>query len=174
MRFLKKRRENEYAVATSFRNQNICDKPLEAAAELFLHLKVFVCRILVTVDLHIRDVSFLGRGRLIDLDEALAVRASRAAPLEYGDANNRSRHECYASERECEINGSTFSVIHLSPYGITWLGVRNIVSHAVGCSNYSLIMHGGDRGGLLRLLRDILGIDRWSRVVLLVLLLLCA
>lgn len=44
---------------------------LEAAAELFLHLKVFVCRILVTVDLHIRNVSFLGRGRLIDLDEAL-------------------------------------------------------------------------------------------------------
>lgn len=44
---------------------------LEAAAELFLHLKVFVCRILITVDLHIRNVSFLGRGRLIDLDEAL-------------------------------------------------------------------------------------------------------
>lgn len=44
---------------------------LEAAAELFLHLKVFVCRIFVTVDLHICDVSFLGRGRLINLDKAL-------------------------------------------------------------------------------------------------------
>lgn len=51
--------------------------------------------------------------------------------------------------------------------------MRNIVSHAVGCSNYSLIMHGGDRGGLrLRLLRNILGID--CRVAFLVLFLLCA
>jgi len=49
----------------------------------------------------------------------LAVRASRAAPFEYCDANNCSRHECYASECECEVNGSTFSVIHFSPYGIT-------------------------------------------------------
>lgn len=44
---------------------------LEAAAKLFLHLKVFICRILITIDLHIRNVSFLGRGRLIDLDKAL-------------------------------------------------------------------------------------------------------
>lgn len=47
------------------------------------------------------------------------MRASRAAPLEYRDANNCSRHQCYASKRECEINGSTLSVIHLSPYGVT-------------------------------------------------------
>lgn len=52
---------------------------LEAAAELFLHLEVFVCRIFVTVDLHICNVSFLGRGCLIDLDEAL--RRKREAPV---------------------------------------------------------------------------------------------
>lgn len=50
---------------------------LEAAAELFLHLEVFVCRILVTVDLHIRNVPFLGRGCLIDLDEALRGNGKR-------------------------------------------------------------------------------------------------
>lgn len=41
------------------------------AAELFLHLEVFVCRILVSVDLHVRDMPLLGCGRLIDLDETL-------------------------------------------------------------------------------------------------------
>lgn len=46
-------------------------KLCEATAELFLHLEVFVCRILVTVDLHIRDVPFLRRSCLVDLDETL-------------------------------------------------------------------------------------------------------
>jgi len=111
-------------------------------AELFLHFEVFVRRILVTVDLHIRDVPFLGCGRLIDLDETLsrnreyinrrvstmrrgrrrvthlAVRASRAASLEYRDAHNRGRHKCYAGERERKVDGSTLSVVHLSPHGI--------------------------------------------------------
>lgn len=66
MRFLKEIRENEYAIATSFRNENC-----EATAELFLHLEVFVCRILVTVDLHIRDVPFFRRSCLIDFNETL-------------------------------------------------------------------------------------------------------
>jgi hypothetical protein len=48
--------------------------------------------------------------------------------------------------------------------------MRDVVSHAVGRSDYTLVMHGGDRGGLLlRLLGDILAIDR--RIALLVLLL---
>lgn len=66
MRFSKKIRENE----------RLCDqleiKTASAeAAKLFLHLEVFVCRILIPVDLHIRDVPLLGRGRLVDLDETL-------------------------------------------------------------------------------------------------------
>jgi len=50
--------------------------------------------------------------------------------------------------------------------------MRDVVSHAVGCSDYTLVMHSGDRGGLFRLLGDILAIDR--RIALLVLLLLRA
>lgn len=41
------------------------------AAELFLYLEVFICRILVPVDLHIRDMPLLRCSCLIDLDEAL-------------------------------------------------------------------------------------------------------
>lgn len=49
----------------------------------------------------------------------LAVRASRATPLEYRDAYNGSCHECYSSERECEVDGSALSVVHLSSYRVT-------------------------------------------------------
>lgn len=66
MRFLKEIRENEYAIATSFRNENC-----EVTTELFLHLEIFVCRILVTVDLHIRDMPFFRRSCLIDFNETL-------------------------------------------------------------------------------------------------------
>lgn len=47
------------------------------------------------------------------------MRTSRTASLKYCDAHNCSRHKCYASECKCEIDGSTFSVVHLSPYRVT-------------------------------------------------------
>jgi len=70
MRFLKKIRENEYAVAISFQKSKLWVS--QVTTELFLHLEIFVCRILVTVDLHIRDMPLFGCGRLIDLDETLS------------------------------------------------------------------------------------------------------
>lgn len=66
MRFSKKIRENE----------RLCDQlEIKTAnaevTELFLHLEVFVCRILIPIDLHIRNVPLLRRSCLIDLDETL-------------------------------------------------------------------------------------------------------
>lgn len=71
---------------------------------LLFYFEIFVCRILVSVDLHVGDVSLLRRGRLIDLDEALALRRPGRPAAGDRDAHHDRRHQRHPRERQGEVD----------------------------------------------------------------------
>lgn len=100
----------------------------------FLGFEIFVSRILVSVDLHVRHVPLLRRHSLVHLNETLSKnklneclkkvwttwekkyllgRWTGVSPLQEDDADDHGGHECHAGKRQGEVHGAILVVRRL-------------------------------------------------------------
>lgn len=111
---------------------------------LLLHLEIFICRIFISVYLHVVHVALFGSSCLVDFYESLGVGGARGASLYDGDANDDRCHQCHSGERESEINASTaigaMASIDFTANGISWFAVVKFMGHAMGYANYFFVV----------------------------------
>ena len=102
--------------------QQCRDSGTPALCCVAVHFKVFVCGILITVDLHISDVPFLWGCCLVDLDESFVDGHTLGPPAQHHDTDNNDDE--HSNTSHCNTERAAHAICTLMHWLLVYVALK--------------------------------------------------